>query len=129
MTDPIADMLIRIRNAQAVRHETVDIPYSKIKYQISNILLQEYLIEKIERKFRKAKKTLRLTLKYQNKEPVISGARRISKPSKRVYLPSKKLRSPRGGSGVSIISTPKGLMTKKEARKQRVGGEIICEVW
>lgn len=129
MTDPIADMLIRIKNAQAVKHKTVDIPYSKLKYQIANILLKEGFIEKIERKFRKEKKILRIFLKYKDNEPVIQGTKRVSKPSRRVYLPYKKIKPPKGGYGIAIISTSQGLMTAKEARKRKLGGEVICEVW
>jgi small subunit ribosomal protein S8 len=128
-TDPIADMLTRIKNAQAVRHPTVDIPYSKLKYQIANILLKEGFIEKIERKLRKEKKILRLTLKYHDKIPAISGMRKISTPGRRMYSPAKKLRSPKGGYGIAIISTSQGLMTDKEARKRKLGGEVICEIW
>ena len=130
LSDPIGDMLIRIKNAQAVGHQTVDIPYSKIKYQIANILLKEGYIQNLEKKLRKQKKFLRIFLKYnEDKEPAIRGARRISKPSRRVYLPYKKLKSPRGGYGIAIISTSQGLMTDKEARKRRLGGEVLCEVW
>jgi len=111
MTDPISDMLIRIKNAQAVKHKTVDIPYSKLKYQIANILLKEGFIDKIERKFRKEKKILRIFLKYKNNKPVIQGT------------------PPKGGYGIAIISTSQGLMTAKEARKRKLGGEVICEVW
>jgi small subunit ribosomal protein S8 len=130
MTDPIADMLIRIKNAQAVRHSTVEIPYSKIKYEIANMLLNEGFLEKVERKFRrKTKKVIKITLKYKNKQPVIQGLRRISKPGRRIYLPYKLIRSPKGGLGVAVISTPLGLMTDKEARKRKLGGEVLCEVW
>lgn len=129
MTDPIGDMLIRIKNAQAVKHPTVDIPYSKLKYQIANILQQEGLIEKFERKLRKQKKILRIFLKYQNNEPVIQGVKRVSKPGRRVYLPYKKIKSPKNGYGIAIISTSRGLMTDKEARKRKLGGEVLCEIW
>jgi small subunit ribosomal protein S8 len=129
MTDPIADMLIRIKNAQAVKHQTVDIPYSKLKYQIANVLLKEGFIEKIERKFRKEKKILRLFLKYKNKEAAIKGVKRVSKPGRRVYLPAKKIKPPKGGYGIAIISTSQGLMTAKEARKRNLGGEVLCEIW
>ena len=129
MTDPIADMLIRIKNAQAVNKETVDIPYSKIKYQIANVFLKEKLIKKIERKFRKTDKILRLTLSYHGKEPGIKGINRISKPGRRVYSAYSKLKSPKGGYGRFILSTSQGLMTEKEARKKKLGGEVICEIW
>ncbi len=129
MTDPIADMLIRIKNAQAVSHETVDIPYSNLKHRLADILLKNNFIKSIEKKESKKGKIIRIILGYDNKNPVIKELRRISKPGRRVYLPAKKIRSPRSGRGLTILSTPKGLMVDKEARKQRLGGEIICEVY
>lgn len=129
MTDPISDMLIRIKNAQAVRHPTVDVPYSKLKYQIATILQKEGFVEKIERKLRKQKKFLRIFLKYEDNQPAIKGIKRISKPGRRVYLPYKKIRAPKGGLGIAIISTSCGVMTDKEARRRKLGGEILCEIW
>ena len=129
MTDPIADMLTRIRNAQAVKHKTVDIPYSKIKYAIAKILEEEGFIEKAETKFKKPRKVIRITLKYQNGEPAISGLKRVSKPGRRVYLSAKELKVPKSGYGIGIVSTSQGLMTTLEAKKRRLGGELICEVW
>jgi len=137
MTDPITDMLNRIRNAQAVFKETVDIPFSNLKYKISKILERENFIEKVEKKGRKAKKFIKIILKYlpsqaledKVKLAAISGLKRISKPGQRIYLPAKKIRRVRGGYGIAIISTPRGLMTDKEARKKKLGGEVLCEVW
>ncbi len=129
MTDPISDMLIRIKNAQAVGHPTVDIPYSRIKYQIVLILEREGFIEKVEKKFRRNKRIIKIFLKYENQEPKIIEMKRVSKPGRRVYLPYKKIKAPKGGYGVAIISTSQGLMTDKEARKRHLGGEVICEVW
>ena len=129
MTDPIADMLIRLKNAQAVDHHGVEIPFSNLKHKLAKILLEKELIKGVEKKQNKAKKTLWISLKYKNKEPVIEGLRRVSKPGRRVYLPAKKIRLPRGGRGIMIISTPQGLMTGREARKKRLGGEVICEIW
>ena len=133
MTDPIADMLNRIRNAQAVLKETVVIPFSSLKYEIAKILEKQELVEKLEKKGRKPRKVLEITLKYlsagRTSSPVISGLKRISKPGQRVYTGSKEIRPVRGGYGISIISTPKGLMTNKEAKRKKLGGEIICEIW
>jgi len=130
--DPITDMLNRIRNAQAVFHPTVDVPFSKLKYEMAKLLERSGFIESVEKRGRK-EKTIRISLKYEGigtkRTPVIQGLRRISKPGQRIYLPYKKLKRAKGGYGVAIISTPKGLMTDKEARKQKLGGEVICEVW
>lgn len=134
MTDPISDMLNRIRNALMVLHPTVSIPFSKLKYEIAKILENEGLVKKVEKKGRKVKKVLEITLKYQKgeiekTESVISGLKRISKPGQRIYIRFKEIKRVRDGYGIAIISTPKGIMTNKEARKKGLGGEIICEVW
>jgi len=129
MTDPITDMLNRIRNAQAVLKPTVDVPISKIKLEICQILAREGLIKGFEKKGRKNKKIIQITLQYDGKIPAISGMKRISKPGQKIYLPYKKIRKVKGGYGLSIISTSKGLMTNKETRKKRLGGEVICELW
>lgn len=127
--DPIADMLTKIRNSQAVFKETVVISFSNLKHEIAKILEKEGLVLKIEKKGKKIKKTIEITLKYDNKIPAISGLKKISKPGQRIYLPAKKIKSVRGGYGLSIISTSKGVMTNKEARKQKTGGEVLCEIW
>ncbi len=129
MTDPISNMLTIIRNAQAVNKETVDIPFSNLKYEIAKILDKENFIEKVEKKGKKTKKIFEITLKYSDKMPVISGLKRISKPGQRIYLPAMKINRVRDGYGIAIISTSKGLMTDKEARKKKLGGEIICKIW
>jgi len=129
MTDPITDMLNRIRNAQAVNHLTVIIPFSKFKYEIAKILQRKDFIEKVDRKGRKTKKVIEITLKYIDKVPAISGLKRISKPGQRIYSPGKKIKRVRTGFGMAIISTSKGLVTDQEARKHKLGGEILCEVW
>jgi len=129
MTDPIADMLNRIRNAQAVFKETVDIPFSKIKLEISKILFKKGFIKSSESKGKKNKKFIRITLKYNKKTPAISGLKRISKPGQRIYLPYIKVKKSKGGYGIFIVSTSKGLMTNKEAKRQKLGGEVICEIW
>jgi len=127
--DQIADMLTTIKNAQAVLKETVNIPFSKIKFEIAKILKKEGFIKEVERRGRKSKKYIKITLKYNGKIPAISGIKRVSKPGQRIYLGVKEIKPVKGGYGIAIISTSKGLMTDKEARKQKVGGEVICEVW
>ncbi|MCH8741490.1 30S ribosomal protein S8 [Patescibacteria group bacterium] len=129
MTDPIADMLNRIRNAQAVSHQTVNIPFSNLKYEIAEVLKKHGFVEKVEKKGKKINKTIEIILKYDGKTPVISGLKRISKPGQRIYKGSKELRRVRGGYGIAIISTPKGLMTNKEARRRKIGGEVLAEIW
>jgi small subunit ribosomal protein S8 len=127
--DKISEMLSAIKNAQAVLKPTVVVPFSNLKYEIVKILENEGLIEKSEKKGKKVKKTLEITLRYNNNVPAISGLKRISKQGQRIYIDHTKVRLVRGGYGLSIISTSKGLMTNKEAHKQKVGGELICEVW
>jgi len=127
--DPITDMLNRIRNAQAVLHPQVEVPFSNLKFEIAKVLEKKGFIEKVVKSGRKEKKALEITLKYENKVPVISGLRRVSKQGQRIYLSAKKVRKVKGGYGIAIISTSKGLMTGKETRRQKLGGEILCEVW
>ncbi|KPJ73357.1 30S ribosomal protein S8 [Parcubacteria bacterium DG_74_1] len=127
--DPISDMLTSIRNALAVKHSTVIIPFSNLKYEIAKIFEKEGLVERIEKKGKKSKRLIEITLKYSDNEPAISGLKRISKPGQRIYSNWKKIKRVKGGYGMAIISTSKGLMTNKEARKNKVGGEMICEVW
>jgi len=129
MTDPVADMLNRIRNAQAVLKETVDIPISNLRYEIAKILEKGGFVAEVEKKGKKTKKVIEITLKYNEKVPVISGLKRVSKPGQRIYKRAKELKPVKGGYGIAIISTSKGLMTDKEARKQKLGGEVICEIW
>ena len=130
MTDPIADMLTRIRNANTVRHETVEIPASKIKREIAEILKQEGFVRDAEYVNDNKQGIIRLFLKYgQNNERVITGLKRISKPGLRVYAKSNELPRVLGGLGIAIISTSKGLMTDKAARQTKSGGEVVCYVW
>ncbi len=129
MTDPIADMLTRIRNALVVKHEEVDIPASNMKKEIARILLAEGYINGYEL-IGDNGETLRVSLKYGPKgEKVISGLKRISKPGLRIYAGKDELPKVLGGLGIAIVSTPKGVMTDKEARKQNHGGEILAYVW
>jgi len=130
MTDPIADMLARINNANIVRHESVDIPASNIKRAIANILLEEGFIKNIEELMDGSVPVLRLTMKYgQNKDRVITGLKRISKPGLRVYVGKDEVPKVLGGLGIAILSTSKGIMTDKKARKEGMGGEVLCYVW
>ena len=129
MTDPIADMLTRIRNALVVKHDEVDIPTSNMKKEIARILLAEGYIKGYEIVGEKGE-TIRVTLKYGAKgERVITGIQRVSKPGLRIYATCDKLPKVLGGLGVAIISTPKGIMTDREARKARHGGEVLAYVW
>ncbi|OGZ17752.1 MAG: 30S ribosomal protein S8 [Candidatus Nealsonbacteria bacterium RBG_13_36_15] len=129
MIDPITDMLNRIRNAKAVLHPTVNIPFSNLKYEIAKILEKQGFIQKVDKRGRKTKKTIEITLKYDNGVSAIFGLKRISRPGQRIYTKAKELKPVKGGYGIAIISTPDGLMTNKEARKKGLGGEILCEIW
>ena len=131
MTDPIADMLTRIRNANTAKHDTVDVPSSKMKLAIAKILLDEGYIKSYELVENGKFNDIRITLKYgaSKNEKIISGLQRISKPGLRVYANWEELPKVLGGLGVAIISTNKGVITDKEARKLGVGGEVLCFVW
>ena len=131
MSDPIADMLTRIRNANTAKHDTVDVPASKMKLAIAEILFNEGYIAKYDVIEDGNFKTIRITLKYgaDKNEKVITGLKRISKPGLRVYANSEELPKVLGGLGVAIISTNKGVLTDKEARKEHVGGEVLAFVW
>ncbi|ABB14423.1 MULTISPECIES: 30S ribosomal protein S8 [Carboxydothermus] len=130
MTDPIADFLTRIRNANMVYHEKVEVPSSKVKRAIAEILKEEGFIKDYEYIEDGKQGILRIFLKYgPNKERVISGLKRISKPGLRVYAKKDELPRVLGGLGIAIISTPKGIMTDKKARKEGLGGEVICYIW
>jgi small subunit ribosomal protein S8 len=127
---PVADMLTKIRNAQAVGHLMVEIPFSNLKYEIVKILQKNRFIEKAEKRGRKTKKVIEVTLKYIDKNPAIVGLKIISKPGQRIYQNSIQIKKVKNDYGIAIISTSKGgLMTNKEAKKQKIGGEIICEIW
>lgn len=128
--DPISDMFTKIRNAQAVQKETVLIPYSKLKMEIAKVLLKNNYIKEINRRGKKNKKNIELVLSYDGSgKAAMSHIGRISKPSCRVYLPLKRIKPVRRGYGMMILSTPKGLLTGKEAIKERVGGEVLCKIW
>jgi small subunit ribosomal protein S8 len=130
LTDPIADMLTRIRNAVKARHESVEMPSSKLKVEIAKILKREGYIEDYEVVAANPQDILRIQLRYTaDKRGVIHGLRRISKPGLRVYVKKDEIPKVLGGLGIAIISTSRGLMTDKEARKAGLGGEVICYVW
>jgi small subunit ribosomal protein S8 len=131
MTDPIADMLTRIRNANTARHDTVDVPSSKMKLSIAKILLDEGYIKSYELVDNGSFKDIHITLKYgkDKSEKIIAGLKRISKPGLRVYANREELPKVLGGLGVAIISTNQGVVTDKEARKLNVGGEVLAFVW
>ena len=131
MSDPIADMLTRIRNANTAKHDTVDVPSSKMKLAIADILVDEAYIQKYDLVEEGSFSTIVITLKYgaDKNEKIITGLKRISKPGLRVYAGAEELPKVLGGLGIAIISTNKGLLTDKEARKQNVGGEVLAFVW
>lgn len=129
MTDPIADMLTRIRNANQMKHETVDIPASKLKKEILEVLKKEGYIIGYKVVKGDVQDTLRVTLKYLNNERVVKGLKRISKPGLRVYAKTNEIPKVLNGLGIAVISTSQGLVTDREARKLKVGGEILAYVW
>ncbi len=130
MTDPIADMLTRVRNASTAMHDTVDIPASKIKESIARILAEEGFVEGFEVDRSNGHPTMTIRLRYTDeRQRVISGIRRISKPGRRVYRGASELPRVLGGLGVAIISTSQGVMSDKQARQQKIGGEVLAYVW
>ena len=133
MSDPVADMLTRVRNANSARHTSVSLPVSKMKVAIATVLKDEGFISSyaVTNEPDKPQQDIKLDLVYQGtkKTPIINGLRRISKPGLRVYVQSREIPRVLGGLGIAIISTPKGVMTGQEARRQQTGGEVICYVW
>ena len=130
ISDPIADMLTRIRNAVMARHDAVPIPASKMKLSISRILKDEGFISDYEVLKGKLHRVIKIHLKYSDKnQPVISGLERVSKPGLRVYVQQKEIPRVYGGLGIAIVSTPKGVMTGQQAWRQGIGGELLCYVW
>ena len=129
VTDPISNMLTSIRNAQVVKQLSIDVPFSTLKYEIAKILQKNGFITQVEKKGKKNKKFIEIILKYNNGVATISGIKRISKPGQRIYVSVKEIRKVKSGYGLAIISTPRGLMTNTEARKNNLGGEVICEIW
>ena len=130
VTDPVADMLARIRNAAAVKHDTVLVPASKIKVSIAKLLKEEGFIKEYQLLKGAPQKQLKIYLGYRDKkEPVISGLQRVSKPGLRIYAQRTEIPRVYGGLGIAILSTPKGIMTGKEAWRHKIGGEVICYIW
>lgn len=130
LTDPIADMLTRIRNGNIAMHDRVDVPHSNLKLAIAKILKEEGYILNFKEIVNGNKKNIRIYLKYgKNSERVIKGLKRISKPGRRVYTKMQDIPKVLGGLGVAVVSSPKGVITDKIARKENVGGEILCYVW
>jgi small subunit ribosomal protein S8 len=130
MTDPIADLLTRVRNGQLARHEKVTLPWSRTKESLARVLVSEGYVRDVLVGGEADKPTLTVLLSYTAAgDPVITGLRRVSKPGLRVYTSAKEIPSVRNGFGVSVLSTPLGLMGNREARRRNVGGELLCEVW
>lgn len=130
MTDPVADMLARLRNAISARHQKVDVPASKLKLEIARILKEEGYISNFKPVEEEGRKLLRLFLKYgNNNEAIITRVQRISRPGCRVYVGRNEIPRVLGGLGITILTTPRGVMTGREARKAGVGGEVLCEIW
>ena len=129
MTDPVADYLTRLRNAIQAKHKRVDVPASGLKREITKLLLEQKYITGYTEMKDSPQGTLRIQLKYQDSRPVISGLKRISTPGLRKYVGSEKLPRVLGGLGIAIISTSRGLMTDRQAREAKLGGEVLCEIW
>ena len=129
VNDPIADMLTRIRNAQIAKHDVVVLPASNTKKAIAKILLAEGYVKSVDFIDEAPQGSIKIVLKYNGKQPVIAGLKRISKPGLRVYAKSEELPKVLGGLGIALISTSKGLMTDKEARKEMIGGEVLAYIW
>ena len=134
MTDPISDMLSRIRNGALARHDRVEMPHSTLKYALANVLKSEGFIDDVKQSEGEGQRTLTLVLRYgkttqHDKDSAIDGVRRVSAPGRRVYVRFDRIPRVRSGMGISILSTSRGVMADRTAREQRVGGELLCEVW
>jgi small subunit ribosomal protein S8 len=130
LTDPISDMLARLRNGALARHDRVEMPHSFLKQHIAEVLKGEGFVDDVRASEGEGPKLLTVVLRYgRGRESAIDGVRRVSTPGRRVYVRHDRIPKVRSGMGVSILSTSKGVMTDKEARKQRIGGELLCEVW
>lgn len=130
ITDPIADMLTRIRNALTARHDFADVPTSKLKAALAEVLKREGYIRDFEVRGQGSRRTIRIHLAYtENREPVITGLQRVSRPGLRVHAQRREIPRVYGGLGIAILSTPEGILTGKEARRRGVGGEVLCYVW
>ncbi|MBI2963488.1 MAG: 30S ribosomal protein S8 [Deltaproteobacteria bacterium] len=130
MTDPIADLLTRIRNANRARKDWAEMPWSKLKEGIARVLVDEGFLREVAVAEKDGAKILRVALKYDEfRRPVLTGIRRVSRPSLRVYVGTREIPTIRKGLGVSVLSTPKGVVADRVARKEKVGGEVLCSVW
>ena len=130
MTDPIADLLTRIRNAALARHDRTEIPASRLKANVAKILKDEGYIADVRESDNEGKKTLTIVLKYgRDRASAIAGVRRVSRPGRRVYVRHDRIPSPFSGLGISILSTSRGVMSDRDARRLKLGGELLCEVW
>jgi small subunit ribosomal protein S8 len=130
MTDPIADMLTRIRNASMARHDRAEMPHSRLKEHVATVLKAEGYLDDVRVSEGEDPKTLTLVMRYgQGRQSAIDGIRRVSTPGRRVYVRHDRIDRVCSGMGISILSTSRGVMTDREARKQRVGGELLCEIW
>lgn len=128
--DPLADMLIRIKNAALVRKESVSVPHSKLKSEVASLLKEKGYLKQVETKGRKTRKFLELEISYDNYgDPIFHDVKKISKPSRRVYKKVSELMPVKHGFGFAIVSTPKGLKTDESARREKIGGELLCEIW
>jgi len=130
MTDPISDMLARIRNGSLARHDRVDMPHSNLKKHIAEVLKSEGYLDDVRETEGEGRKTLTIVLRYgKDKASAIDGVRRVSAPGRRVYVRFDRIPRVRSGMGVSILSTSRGVMSDRQAREQKVGGELLCEIW
>ncbi len=129
MNDPIADMIIRIKNALMAKHETVAIPHSKLKAEIGQILLTNKYVEEFKVEPKTPQAEIQIKLRYVGRVPAITGVKRVSTPGRRVYSSSTQIPRALGGYGITIVSTSKGVMTDVEAKKQNLGGEVLCQIW
>jgi small subunit ribosomal protein S8 len=129
VNDPIGDMIIQIKNASLAGRQTVELPYSKLKHEVARIIQEEKFIEKVEKTGTEPKFNLKLTLRYKGSTPVVTDLKRKSKPGLRVYVNRYSIPKVVGGMGIAILSTSAGIMTGKSARKQGLGGELLCEIW
>ncbi len=129
MNDPIADMITRIKNALMAKHDSVEIPHSKLKERIGQILLQSNYIEDVKVEQKAPQAQIVVKLRYVGRLSAITDVKRVSKPGRRVYAPASKIPRALGGYGITIVSTSKGVMTDADAKKQNLGGEVLCQVW
>lgn len=128
-TDPIADMLIMIKNAGNASRDAILVPYSNIKQSIANCLLKEGYVKSVAKKSKSGFPTIEITLLYAGKVPRVNDVKRVSKPSRRMYMGVKDIRAYKSGHGMTVLSTPKGIMSDKDAKKEQVGGEVLFTIW